>query len=128
MRILGLDYGSKRVGIALSDETGKVAFPYAVWANDGHLLGKIKELGEKEKVGKIVMGDTRGYKGEVNEITAEAKKFKSKLEQELGLPVELVSEIFSSAEANRVVEKDEETDARAAALILQSYLDRQNSK
>ena len=128
MRILGLDYGSKRVGIALSDEGAQVAFPQAVWANDGKLLEKIKELCDEKKVKEVVLGDTLGYRGEANEITVQVNKFKLKLEQTLNLPVIFVSEIFSSREANLVVEKDAETDARAAALILQSYLDKRNLK
>lgn len=128
MRILGLDYGSKRVGIALSDETGKVAFPQAVWLNNEKLVGKVKALCIEQGVESVVVGDTRGYKGEANEVTAVAEKFKEKLEMELGMTVSLVSEIFSSSEANRVIEKNNETDARAAALILQSYLDKRNLK
>ncbi|MEK7504805.1 MAG: Holliday junction resolvase RuvX [Patescibacteria group bacterium] len=128
MRILGLDYGTKRVGVALSDESAQVAFPQAVWANDGKLLGKIKALCDEKKVNEVVLGDTLSYRGEANEITAQVNKFKLKLEQTLNLPVIFVSEIFSSREANRVVEKDAETDARAAALILQSYLDKRNPK
>ena len=128
MRILGLDYGSKRVGVALSDESAQVAFPQAVWANDGKLLGKIKALCDEKKVGEVIMGDTLTYRGLANLITKEAFRFRANLEKELGLPVTLISETYTSREAVRVVQKDAETDARAAALILQSYLDKRNLK
>lgn len=125
MRHLGLDYGAKRVGLALSDEGGRVAFPYAVWPTDQRLLSKITVLCREENVSRLILGDTLDYRGGANTITPAVRKFKTKLEKETGLPVVWLSEIFTSREAKRggpVVE----TDARAAALILQSYLDREN--
>lgn len=146
MRYLGLDYGTKRIGIALSDENGKMAFAYGVIANIGveKVLAKIKKICAENFVGEIVLGKSLNYKGQPNPIMAKIEPSKTALEKEIGLPVIYENETLSSAEARRPLdgprkrppilskrkspEKERQArmkiDASAAALILQSYLDR----
>lgn len=143
MRYLGIDYGSKKVGLALSDEGGKLAFPKVVLKNDEYLLSAIKEIRHEEKVDEIVMGESLTLSGEPNEIMKEIKEFKVKLEEEFNLPVHLEKEFLTTVEARRrqgydgqarrrparvkiipTKKRKEPVDAIAAALILQRHLDK----
>ena len=146
MRYLGIDYGTKRVGVALSDENGKMAFAYGVIANQGtkKVSAEIKKICAENSVGKIVLGKSLNYKGELNPIMAEIEPFKTVLEKETSLPVIYENETLTSAEARRPLEglrkrpavlskrkspeKEKKArmkvDASAAALILRSYLDK----
>jgi len=124
MKYLGIDYGTKRVGIAVSDTDGKIAFPRAVFANDKKLLGSLREMAEKERIETIVVGDTRSHGGAENPVTSEADTFVAALRQEIKLPVERVWEAWSSVEASRYAPEGRgHEDAAAAAVILQRYLD-----
>jgi putative Holliday junction resolvase len=122
MRIMAIDYGTKRVGIASTDETGHFALPRAVWPNDATLIEKVLELKDEEGDGKIIIGSSINLDGLANPIQAEILKFKSKLE-ERGVEVMLQTEIYTTVEARRLQGQTEMTDASAAALILKSYLD-----
>ena len=146
MRYLGIDYGAKRIGIALSDEKGKMAFAYGVIANQGtkKALTEIKKICAENSVGKIVLGKSLNYKGEPNPIMEEIELFKIALEKETGLPIDYQNETLTSAEARRPLEglrkrpavlskrkspeKEKKArmkiDASAAALILMSFLDK----
>lgn len=123
---MGIDYGSKRVGIAVSDEEGKLAFPKTTLSNPAHLTHDIAALCVKEGVGAIVLGESRTLAGGENPITAEIEKFKNELERKISLPVYYEPEFFTSIEAERIQGKQESLDASAAALILRSFLDRKN--
>ncbi|PIQ66544.1 MAG: hypothetical protein COV96_00845 [Candidatus Zambryskibacteria bacterium CG11_big_fil_rev_8_21_14_0_20_42_18] len=121
-KLMAIDYGTKRVGIALSDDSQGFALPYAVWANDRELLNKVLELKEKEDVGTIVMGESKNLDGRPNKIQTEIAKFKAKLEEK-GIGVIFQPEIFTTVEARRDQGQTKMTDASAAALILKSFID-----
>jgi putative Holliday junction resolvase len=123
MRFLGIDYGTKRVGLALGDETGTFAMPFAVWPNDSRLLTRLGELCRSRTVAKIVVGESKDLEGRPNKIMPAIEKFAEELVRVSGVPVEYEPELFTSAQAERG-NGQVELDARAAALILQSYLDR----
>ncbi len=122
MRYLGIDFGHKKIGLALSDEQRDFVYPHSVIPTAG-ALEAIAVICEKEKVGEIVAGDTKNLKGEDNSVSELAGKFLDELKQKTGLPINLQTEVFTSREAERTVGDDEMRDARAAAIILQSYLD-----
>ncbi|OGD68004.1 hypothetical protein A2996_01185 [Candidatus Campbellbacteria bacterium RIFCSPLOWO2_01_FULL_34_15] len=140
MKYLGIDYGSKNVGIAVSDVDGILAFPKTVLDNDRNLLKNIKKIIEDDKIGAIVIGESLNFSGEPNVIMKKISPFKKVLENETGLPVYFQTEFFTSKEADRVqgenlkgVRKQdrqkakvrlEKNDASAAALILRSYLEK----
>lgn len=124
MRLLGIDYGTKRVGIALSDEAGVFAYPYSVIKNSKNLTKEIIAICKKENVGKIILGESLDYKGKCNDIIRETDVLKRILEKETGLPVIYENEVLSSAEAERIQGKGEGLDASAAAIILRTYIDR----
>lgn len=132
MRYLGIDYGSKRVGLALSDEAGTMGFPHAVIPNTPELAEVLKALVRREGVGAVVIGDPRGLTGDPNTIAAEVASLIAALAKE-GISIHLESEAFTTAEARRMPGKTVKSrktkrpppvDASAAALILTSYLSR----
>jgi len=124
MRILGIDYGTKRVGVALSDERRKFALPHGVIQNAPELLAEVMKAAKDNKVEEIVMGESRNFNNEPNPVHAESMDFKKKLEAE-GFTVHLEPEFMTSVHAERFQGRNEKIDASAAALILQSYLDRE---
>lgn len=124
MKILGIDFGSKRVGLAISDDNGGMAFPHSVLLNDKNLLDKVLEIIKKENVELIVMGESKDFKGEANKIMGEIESFKKELEQKTELKVVFEPEFMTSSQAEHLQGKNEMHDASAAAIILQSYLDK----
>lgn len=124
MKYLGIDYGAKRIGTAVSDDGGNIAFPRAVIENDERLLSSVVRMIQEEKIGSIVVGDTRSSSDRENPVTKDSDVFVERLKQETQLPVERVRELWSSIEASRYAPKGEEhNDAAAAAVILQRFLD-----
>lgn len=122
-RILGIDYGTKRVGVAVSDPQRKFALPHTVIQNGPELLAEVLKIAKDHEVREIVMGESRDYKNQPNDILIPSLEFKKKLEEN-GFTVFLEPEFMTSQQAERLQGKNEKTDASAAALILQSYLDR----
>lgn len=120
---IGIDYGTKRIGIAFSDENGRMAFPNSVLANDNKMIENLNKLILENGVQKIVIGESKNYKMEDNEIMTEIYDLKKILETTLNIDVILYPEVLSSAEALNMGAKPEMIDASAAAIILQSYLD-----
>lgn len=136
MRHLGIDYGSKRVGVALSDEGGRMGFPHGILENTPKLIKDVLELIAREQVGVIVIGESRNLDGTENPIARAAHAFGDALFTHTGLPVVYESEVFTSEEARQAPHKMEKTrapkeralvDDSAAALILNGYLSRQHS-
>jgi putative holliday junction resolvase len=122
MKHLGIDYGAKRIGLAVSDSSGTIAFPRGTIENDSAVMEAIASLIANEQIERIVVGDARSIGGAENAITSDVETFAAAL-KETGLPVELVFEGWSSIEANRYAPDDRHDDSAAAAIILQRYLD-----
>lgn len=127
MKYLGIDYGSKRVGVAISDESLIFSFPLTVLDTSDNLLDEIKKICDENKIEVIVVGESRDFSFNENDIMKEVHPFISKLKETIGLPVYLHPEFMTSQEAERLQGKNEMTDASAAALILKSYLDTKNN-
>ena len=124
MRLLGIDYGTKRVGTALSDDKGLMAFPHIVLPNDPALIKSIEEVIEQEKVEKIIIGHSLGRDGEPNKLHKGVENLIQDLTLKTGLRVELEPEQYTTQEAVRFQGKTEMTDAAAASIILNSYITR----
>ncbi|PIU82036.1 Holliday junction resolvase RuvX [Candidatus Kaiserbacteria bacterium CG_4_8_14_3_um_filter_50_23] len=125
MRYLGVDYGSKRIGLALSDEAGTMGFPHSIIPNTPRLIDELCALIAKENVNAVVIGESRTLAGGENPIARDARAQGELLALRAGVPVFFESEVFTSAEARRVPQlRDARVDASAAALILTSYLSR----
>jgi putative Holliday junction resolvase len=127
MRILGIDYGTKRIGIALSNEDCTFALPLKVVPNIPTLAEEIKKIANEQGLKEIVMGESHNYKGEPNIIMDSIQTLKRQL-QDAGFIVILEPEYMTSMQAERFQGKHDKIDASAAAIILQSYLDKKNSQ
>jgi putative Holliday junction resolvase len=124
MRYLGIDYGAKRVGIAISDEGGGFAFPKGELRNDASLIAALVSLAQKEGAAAFVVGDTRTLEGAANVVTARSDEFAAALAAATNLPVHRVREAWSSAEAMRYAPAGKRhDDSAAAAILLQRFLD-----
>jgi putative holliday junction resolvase len=124
MRLLGIDYGKKRVGIAISDDKGMMAFPKAVLPNDNYLVSEIAKLAKSQGVETIVLGESKDFKMIDNPIMSRIKMFKDELERASGIVVVYEPELLSSHQAAHFQGKTDAIDASAASIILQSYIDR----
>lgn len=128
MRFLGIDYGHKRIGLAISDPSAALAFPHSTIQTSEHSPDEIADLCKKELINGIVIGDSKNFKGEDNTIMKEARLFAELLKVKTGLPVSFEPEIMSTIQAERLqgrADAQKNTiDASAAAVVLQSFLDR----
>jgi len=133
MRILALDLGEKRIGLAISDETETLARGLAVYVRRSLRddLEYLKGVVQSEGVERIVLGLPVNMDGSLGPKAQQSKEFQRQLLQELKLPVELFDERLTTAEAERVLveaglsrqRRKEIRDQQAAVLILQGYLD-----
>jgi putative holliday junction resolvase len=122
MKLMSIDYGEKRVGIASTDESGEFALPRMVLENNSELLEKILAFKKEEGIEKVIIGESRNFKGEANPVLAKAEELKTTLES-LGIEVIFHPEVLTTMEARQIQGNTNMTDASAAALILKSYLD-----
>ncbi|MEK7228097.1 MAG: Holliday junction resolvase RuvX [Patescibacteria group bacterium] len=124
MKYLGIDYGTKRIGLALSDEDGSFAFPREIVATDT-LFEYLDTLMDEEEVGGIVIGESLATNGQQNELAETIQILGKKIEEKTGKQVFFIREDFSSVEAHRYQTKAGARDDSAAAIILQRFLDKQ---
>jgi len=123
MRILAIDYGSQRIGLALSDPTGTLArpLPFLPAKADARLVREIAELAQKEEAGLILLGLPRHMNGSLGEAATKATP----------IPLKLVDERLSTVQASRQLQEAGKNsrkqrrciDSEAAAVLLQGYLD-----
>lgn len=136
-----MDYGSKTVGVAVSDGLGWTAQPLeTITRKDENKLRKtlarIEELAKIYNVEKIVLGYPKHMNNEQGDRCAKTQSFKEVLERRTGLPVVLQDERMSTISAERILmeggvrreDRKEYVDKMAAAFILQTYIDRMNNK
>lgn len=124
MKYLGIDYGTKRIGIAISDEEGGFAFPHSIVGANEKPEDVILSLIEKEGVAGIVVGDSRASNDIQNPLSQKTKIFAEKIGQKTNIPIYFEQEGFSSFEAHRYQTKAGNRDDSAAAIILQRFLDK----
>ena len=125
MRHLGIDYGTKKIGLSLSDESGTLAFPHTTLENNERLIDAIKKVITKYDVKAIVVGDPKTISGADNPLVEDVSVFLMRLEKECDAPIYKEPEAFSSVEAARFAPKNKSHDnSAAAAIILQRFLNR----
>jgi putative Holliday junction resolvase len=131
MRILALDYGRRRIGLALSDPLGIMAHGQETLqrVNIRTDMSALKNLIQEQQVGQIVVGNPLHMSGEESELSREARAFATRLSEESGVPFLMWDERMSSKEAGRYLAesgrakgKRGTVDRMAAELILNSYL------
>ncbi len=133
MRILCLDPGRKRVGLALSDATELIATPLGVIQvhSRRQLLEEVARIVQREEVGKLVLGLPLHLNGSEGQEAERARVLASELSELLHLPIDMMDERLTSFEADRMLadsgmkpqKRKAHLDATAAAIILQTYLD-----
>ncbi|MGM9992446.1 MAG: Holliday junction resolvase RuvX [Candidatus Bruticola sp.] len=136
MRVLGIDLGEKRIGLAISDPMGIIASPYDVWEGrdrDG-LPGRIRHLVEERSIGLVVVGLPNRTDRLGGEKAEYCTAFAKELQERLTVPVELMDERLTTVMAHQAMsaggvkekKRRQSVDKIAAVLILQSWLDKQN--
>ncbi len=132
-RILAVDYGRKRVGLALSDELGITARPLAVLIrrNRAADLKRFREICAHHDVAHIIVGHPIHITGEDSEMSAEAARFAARLKKALNIETEMIDERLTSWEAKQTVAETDghrsrrgQIDDIAAAILLRDYLER----
>ena len=124
MNILGIDYGAKRIGTAIGNTEERIAFPRQVLENDEHVFRTLQRFIAEESVERIVLGLPKMLSGEESDMTKEVRAFAVELEKESTLPVYFEEERLSTQAVKPGTVKRKDIDAASAALILQTYLDR----
>src|SRR5579864_3077666 len=131
-RILAIDYGRRRIGLAISDELGITAVPVATVErkNRQEDIRRLREVARKYKITLIIIGSPLHLAGHAGEMAKEAARFASRIKKELGLPVELRDERLTSWEAEQTLKensgrksKKTHLDSVAAAILLRGFLD-----
>ena len=126
-KILGVDFGTKKVGIAVSDKSGSFALPKVVLQNDKDLMQNLEKIIQEEDVSEVVIGESIDYKGKENIVMASAKKFADEIKEKFNLPINFEPEFLTSSQVRSTQGDSKMIDASAAALILQSFLDKRNN-
>ncbi len=131
-RYLAIDFGLKRIGLALSDPLFIFSYPYKTISNDSGSFKELKQIIEEQGVIKIILGIPKKENGEPASITGEVIKFKQKLEEAFHIEVLLRDESYSSSLASEIIIKSVSkkskrkekglVDMGAAAIILQDFL------
>jgi putative Holliday junction resolvase len=127
MRVLGIDYGEKRIGLAVSDESQTLARELNI-LSPKEFWQQIKNTIDENQITKIVLGWPLNMRGEMTDKTREVEIFKLRLESETGLPVETMDERLTSQMAAKLPGGDKNIDSLAAQILLQNYLDKVSSK
>ncbi|HED06938.1 MAG TPA: Holliday junction resolvase RuvX [Ignavibacteria bacterium] len=132
-RILAVDYGTKRVGLALTDPLLTFAYPFKTLINNKNFWKQLKEIMDEKGVTKIILGYPVREDGKESILIPEINKFKEKLKKMFNIDIILWDEIYTSRIAEkRIIEtrtkkKDRRDkgliDSNAAAIMLQEYLD-----
>lgn len=140
MRCLGLDLGTRTLGISMSDVTETIASPYTILRfNEGDydsILPELSKLKEEHKIGKIILGLPKNMNNTIGDRGLTTIEFQKKLEEYLNIEVILQDERLSTVEAtNYMLEADisrkkrkKKIDSLAANIILQTYLDKEKGK
>jgi putative Holliday junction resolvase len=133
MRVLGIDHGTKRIGIALSDPSGTIALPleYILAEPFANFLSRLKELIREKQVEMILVGMPRNMDGSYGPAAAKVQEFVAVLKETIAIPIKTWDERLTSAQANRFLlqadvrrkDRKEKVDKAAAAILLQSFLD-----
>ena len=130
MRVLALDYGSARCGVALSDPTGTLATPLDAVERPATKKGfaTLTALVREREVGRVVVGLPLGLSGDDTAQTREAREFAARLDEAVDVPVSLYDERFTTTIAQRSGGSTASEDSRAAAVLLEDWLARHGSE
>lgn len=130
MRYVGIDYGEKRIGVAAADGETGIAVPRGVILreNDAQAIKETTSFIMREQIGRIIIGLPLGHDGAETDMSRAARAFGDTLGAAVGLPVEFENEIFTTRMAAHEGVPKDSLDSSSAAIILQSYLDKQKKE
>src|SRR5688500_5444988 len=133
MRVLAIDHGTKRMGIAISDPSGMIALPLEFIPAEpfAPFLERLKQLIAEKEVEMILVGMPRNMDGSYGPAAAKVQEFVAVLKETIAIPLKLWDERLTSTQANRMLvqadvrrkDRKEKVDKAAAAILLQSFLD-----
>ncbi len=133
MRVLAIDHGTHRMGIALSDELKMIAQPleYIPAEPGDRFLLRLKEILVEKEVALVVVGLPRNMDGSYGPAAMKVREFVKALQESIGVPIKTWDERLTTVQANRLLiegdvrrsKRKEKVDKTAAAILLQSYLD-----
>jgi putative Holliday junction resolvase len=121
--VLGIDYGEKRIGIAISDESQTIATELNI-RSPKEFWQEIGELINSQQITRIVLGWPLNMSGQMTKKTKEVEQFKLKLENSTELPVEIIDERLSSHMAGQIKNSGRNLDSLSAQILLQNYLNK----
>jgi len=134
MKYLGMDLGSKTLGLSISDKTGLIANPYKTirYENYDELLNELDKIIKTEEIDIIVLGNPLNLDGSLSDRSKESLFFKEKLENKFGKDVIMQDERLTTVEAEKILISNNTTrkkrkkvvDTIAAVIILENYLNR----
>lgn len=126
-KYLAIDYGSKKIGVAVSDAEGKFAFPFSIILNKNKDKSseEIIQILKEKQIKDVVVGESVNLRGEANSILEESKIFVKKLQEKIDIEIFFEKEWLSTVEARRFDDRKNADDS-AAAIILQRFLDKKN--
>lgn len=145
MKYLGIDYGTKRIGLAFSDDRGSMSFPKSTLENSQHIINDIINIVETDNIESIVIGKSLDQWGNTNKVQQQINNFINQLsvalpnikiieQDERGSSIAAASYLYGKGNIANAkwtgkdnAKKREHNDANAAAIILQRYLDKQKS-
>ena len=126
-KILGIDYGARRIGVAMSDESGKVAFPKAVLPNDKMLVTELKKMIADDGVTEVIVGESKNKDGGENEIMLKVHQLADELARDTAVTIHFEPEYYSSQEVRaHGGSTGFLVDAEAASIILNSFLSKRH--
>lgn len=133
MRILALDHGTKRIGVAVSDETKTIAQPleYITAEPFANFLARLKKILAEKEIDLILLGLPRNMDGSYGPAAQKVETFAAVLKTAITVPIKMWDERLTSSQANKILiqgkvrrdKRKEKVDKMAAAILLQSYLD-----
>ncbi len=123
MKILGIDYGEKRIGLAVSDETQTLARELDIWSPE-KFWKQIAELIAEQAIERVIVGLPLNMSGEQTQKSVEVQGFVDELTKLINPPVEVVDERLSSVMAQQIAGQSSNIDSLAAQIFLQNYLDK----
>lgn len=123
-RVMGIDFGTKRIGVALCDENREMALPLQVVKNDKTAVSVISKIIKDKDVCLVVIGESKDFNMKDNAVMDDIRAFEKMLSDEVGVEIDYEPEFLTSHQAHHVQGKTKMLDASAATIILQSYLDR----
>lgn len=136
VRYLGIDFGTKRLGLAISDELGIIAGRYGTIERKGTKtdVDKLKRIVEREKIQKVIIGYPKNMDGSSGDTVRKVEDFVSNIKRQINIPIETWDERLSSVSAEKILirgnvkrrKRKKVIDQLSAVIILQNYLNYQN--